>query len=1273
MIKWTSQQKLAINSAGKEVLVTASAGTGKTAVLAERCANILADTTEATDISQILVLTFTNAAADEMQARIAENLRDRFQKNRNSFLRRQLLTLDAAHISTIHKFCRRIITDNFHLLGLDPTFGVIEQDEQGLLKSEILEEIIEQAWEDNSLAPGLSKLLQGRNIRTGTSGFLDAVIACSRFLDSIAGRNKWYERAAALADAAGSETSELAQKQKQMIISKLKQCKSQLEYSKLLDQKITHTGHWTDQIKTDFLEPVSNCIEYLQKDNLDRCADTIRNFVKPKFANKPKDMPPEIAELIKAPAKEAIETLKKIADLAFLNPDYEKTLARAASLQTRTMIELVKRFDRRYAEAKAKLNCLDFADLEHKMLKLLAQSDSTSAALRKRFKFIFVDEYQDINPVQQAILEKISRPDNVFVVGDIKQSIYAFRQAQPQIFLNRLRQATEKVTPLNTEAEPRKRPNTEPESVNTAGPNKKASPESAPLRVDLSGNFRSRKAVLDFANTVFGRIMTAPAFLVDYDEKTFLEAEFEYEPPEETIASKKPLVQMYILNEEPAGQNENNHDEDQATPGMNFISSTQRQAAFIAGKISEMVGKGTGRPEFKIYDKQTSEYRDVQYRDIVILMRSPAHRANQYVEMFQLAGIPVTSAGQAGYFAATEISDCLSLLKVLDNPQQDIELAAVLRSAFFKLTDIELAMLRKHGDSDTSRLRLSFYDCARKYSQNGPDLPVRRKLAEILEQIESWRLLARRQPLADFLWHIYRQTGFLSFVRTLPKGPQRKANLLKLHERAVQFENFTAAAQPTSLGRFVEFIEKLLEQGADWSPAEPDSLTENAVRIMSIHKSKGLEFPVVFVAELNCPFNKTDSYGDCLIDHFGLGLQIIDSNVKINTAEYDVIAENKLNAMLAEEMRILYVALTRARERLILTASKKANNCRNILAPLSLLPREDIKDWQLKSAKSHFEWLLYALANRKKLLDLFELESAGNAIDDDLFGIELPDPAELDGISDKIINQKHEWRKKPSAGATKINSQTRQLLDRVTESLNWKYPLDDLTKLPAKTSVSKLTHPADEFAKDDLSNAFERRPKTVSTISGYTGLIGTATHLVIQNLDLDCNITSESIRATAQRLVGENRILPVLAEKIDCDSIVKFFLSDLGKLVKKHKDNILREWPFTFAMDANILGSIRQGRTWKAPIGQTVILQGIIDMIIKTPAGLVIIDFKTDDVTADSAEKYAESRGYCEQMRYYTTAASNILKQQIVASQLYFLKPAVTVYVPNLTRISHSL
>jgi len=782
-LNWTKQQTRAIDAAGSDILVTASAGTGKTAVLSERCVNLLADTKEPTDVSQILVLTFTNPAADQMRSRIAERLHKQFRQTRNSRLKHQLLLLDAAHISTIHAFCKRIITEHFYLLGLDPTFRIIDPDEQRLVKSEVLEKIIEDAWADSSLADGLKSLLRRRNLKSTRGGFLEKIITLSEFLDAVVSRSRWYERAAVLTEAGAIFAAELVDQQKQIMLKKLNQCKSRLQYAMLLDRHCTDGGHFSGPIQTSYIEPVNQCIEYLQADDIDKCAELITGFSPPNFKRRPKDMSKSVADFIKAPALKAKKTLKKLASLAIINPDYERIVAPIASLQGKVMIELVKRFDRQYSDTKNKLNCLDFADLEHLTLALLNDNDSIAEKLRERFKYIFVDEYQDINAVQEAIVQKLSRRDNVFVVGDVKQSIYAFRQSRPEIFLKHLARAAE--------------------HSDTA---------TVPLRVDLSDNFRSRKPVLDFANAVFSRIMNPSLASIQYDEKAFLKPGFNYKPAGKPDRS---LVEMYILNEEPTDDSDNNQPENSNVGPAQHTTSPQRQAAFIAKRIRQMVGADTGKAEFQIYDKQTETYRNVEYRDIVILMRSPAHIANSYVEILQLASVPVSSQTSAVYFATTEITDCICLLKVLDNPQQDIELAALLRSPFFKLTDTQLAMIRLHCRNETSEPETPFYNCLLNYSQDGPREKLRDRLKEILTQIDDWRTQQRNKGLPDLLWRILRDTGYLSFVSALPGGKQRRANLLKLHDRAIQFENFATSAQAVSLTRFIEFRHRRRQRGTN--------------------------------------------------------------------------------------------------------------------------------------------------------------------------------------------------------------------------------------------------------------------------------------------------------------------------------------------------------------------------------------------------------------------------------------------------------------------------
>jgi len=406
-------------------------------------------------------------------------------------------------------------------------------------------------------------------------------------------------------------------------------------------------------------------------------------------------------------------------------------------------------------------------------------------------------------------------------------------------------------------------------------------------------------------------------------------------------------------------------------------------------------------------------------------MRSLAKKANDYVEVLRLAGVPVSCQATAGYFQATEISDVLCLLKVLDNPQRDIELAAVLRSPFFKVSDTELAKIKIYNRA--AQQHGNYYDCLLQYCSCGTDAKLAGKLKGIIAQIAQWRTIARRGNLADLVWQVYCETGFLSYVSALPNGQARRANLLKLHDRAIQFEGFVSSAGIPSLTRFVDFIEKLQEAGQDWSPAEPQASAGNAVRILSVHKSKGLEFPVVFLAELDSTFNKKDVQADiltCADDT--LGLQIIDrqSNSKLSSLAHEVIAEQKLSTGLAEEMRILYVATTRARERLILSASEKEKHCRDIItngywlnpsakdqspitnhqSPIT----KSIPDWQLRSCRSSLEWVLYALSDQKSLHSAFGTGLAERALNDDLFSLKLYDQPQLKQLSEFVIRLKED-------------------------------------------------------------------------------------------------------------------------------------------------------------------------------------------------------------------------------------------------------------------------
>jgi ATP-dependent helicase/nuclease subunit A len=1231
-IEWTEDQRRAIEARGSDVLVTASAGTGKTAVLSKRCAGIVSDKSICPDVGCLLVLTFTEAAAEQMRSRIAEQLRQVYLEKRDNHLRRQIVLLQGADISTIHSFCKRLITEHFFKLDLDPTFSVIDGDEQKLLKSEVLEKTLDKAWQQDDIRSALERLLYRRDLRAN-DGFVTKIIQLSDFLDGVVSRENWCQRATKLTEAANAIASEPGQRQRQIVAEQLERILNQLEHAERLCESEGGDAGWVEKMRGSHIEPVAQCIEMLQGGNWEKCAETIRSFVKP-TTRKPKGLSEQLAALVQNTAKGAVDAFTDLSQFATVNPDYLDRLGDAARLQTSVLIELVKTFDRLYSQAKRTLNCLDFADLEHHALKLLTTEGSTedepapsetALALRQRYRHIFVDEYQDINSVQQQILRMLSGGDNVLGVGDGKQSIYAFRGAQPDIFLRQVGLASR--DPANA---------------------------AERLRVDLNVNFRSAAGILDFANAIFSRIMTASFTRIDYDESARLKPglEEQADPPQD---SGENIVEFHILDEEKTDSAET-HDairttQNETTP----VTARQRQAAMIARRIRRMVGADTGKAEFQIHDRQQDTPRDVQYSDIVVLMRSLAKKANEYVEIFRLAGVPVSCQSTAGYFEATEISDMLCLLKVLDNPRRDIELAAVLRSPFFKVSDTELAQIRIH--SETKHEHSDFHDCVLEYAEAGTDIGLAAGIREILAQIDGWRTIARRGNLADLIWRIYRETNYLSFVTALPSGQARRANLLKLHDRAIQFEGFASSAGVPSLTRFVEFVEKLQAVGQDWAPAEPAASAGNAVRILSIHKSKGLEFPVVFLADLQSEFNKRDSQAECLADaNDTLGLQIVDreSNSKLSSLAHEVIAAQKEATGLAEEMRILYVATTRAKNRLILTASQKQKRCRNVVTGGFFFGGEPIPDWRLRACSSPLEWILCGLSDKKVLHDAFETGLAERAVSNGLFDFTLSSQGDLKELSEFVSQLKdgkspppHAKSKKSSPPATES-----KLLAQVKRSLAWRYRFGDAPSLPAKSSVTQLTHGNDEYFQFDYSGALERQPRALAIAEPRSGmapdarLIGTATHLVISQLDLGGPVTAETVAETVERLLVDEAIAPAVAENIDAESILAFFSSELGGLALDNSNTAWREWPFTFGRPAGELAETRD---------ETLVVQGIIDLLIRTPDGLVVVDFKTDHVTAGQVAERAES--YRGQLELYGKAACAILNVESVKRWLYSLTP----------------
>jgi len=1245
-IKWTTQQIRAIEEHGRNVFVSASAGTGKTAVLSGSCVDVITDASACPDVWSVLVVTFTDMATEEMRSRIARQLGYAIETATDAalrqHLRRQLVLLGAADVSTIHSFCKRLITEHFYELDLDPTFGIIDADESKLLKAETLEKAIEWAWNQPNLADAMRRLFARRDLRTN-DGFAATIIRISDFLDGVVSRTDWLTRAQMLAEATNPFATDLAESQKQIVADKLQDALSRLEYALKIYRRDNPSGQWIAKYEKDYVGPVRQCLEWLKAGRWDAASAAIIGFSKP-TVRAPKDVPSNLGGLMQKTVKQSLDAVEGLKELVILNPEYLSKFSGAVNSQTMVLVELVRRFDYLYGRAKKAINCLDFADLEHHALRLLTNQQSqngrpepsqTAMALRERYKYIFVDEYQDINGVQQTILDMLSSPGNLFAVGDPKQSIYQWRGARPEIFLKHLNAASAcPEQPVVSRAEPSR-------GVRPAG-------ADYGLRVDLNVNFRSVKPILDFVNKLFGRIMTSSFTNIDYDEAAHLQPAPRSSPGDTTAGAP---VELHILDEAQTGAETSSPD----------FSSRQLQAALAAHRIKQMVGVDENEEPLQILDKETNRLRPVEYRDIVILMRSLAGKSD-FVEVLRLSGVPVSSEATAGYFEATEITDMLSLLKVLDNPRRDIELAAVLRSPLFRFSDTELAKIRLGGkDND----KAGFYDCVADCCQSADDRDLAGKLSEVLTTLDNWRTVARRGRLAELIWHIYRQSGYLSFVCALPDGAARKANLLKLHDRAIQFESFASNAPVPSLMRFIEFVEKLVAAGEDWSPAEPESAAGNAVRVLSIHKSKGLEFPIVFVADLDSQFSTKDARQDCLVDEQStVGLRIIDAdgNFRLDSIGYQVIEEQARRKSLAEEMRILYVAMTRAMNRLVLVGGKDKENCQRVLASAVFFNDQSIPHWHLASCKSHLEWILCALSDCATLHRTFQTGLSPRTAGDDSFSVQLysqPQLAQLAGFIQSVKSKTlplHIAGRGQNLKPKTPDSEFRRIdLAMLKQSLNWRYPFGDAPMLPAKRTVTQFTHRNDEFAKLDYSMSLGRMPKVILPTEQTDGrTIGTATHLVLSQLDLAKPITTEAAKRLTDKLVADGAVIWSVASQIDAESIVRFFETELGRTALDKNNSVWREWPFTFAVPASQWNeTYRQTKNSKLKTNDYIIIQGIIDLLIKTPKGLLVVDFKTDDICPDEVPRRAEL--YRPQVALYAQAAEAITGQNVLSKLLYFL------------------
>lgn len=1252
---WTHEQEAAIMTRDCRLLVSAAAGAGKTAVLVERIVSRILDEEKPIDVDRLLVVTFTNAAAREMKERIEAALSERLHDNpHDRRLQRQRLLIGKAAISTLHSFCLELVRQNYyrlslpHGLALDPRFKIADEIESVLLKMEVLEELLEEKYEEGD--PVFLTLVEALGGERDDQALQELVLKLYTFSRSQPDPEVW------LAEAGRVFQAKLTDNNMQMLFRRLlKTISIMLEEAVALLEEAYRLALqpggpfiYSSTIGAE-LEGLKDILALSRKQS-DLYQSVFTAIAEYKFS-KLKTCKGDVDELLKEKVQALRNQAKKIVgDLQeeYLTRSPEEFVAELQKMSPlmSCLCTLVVDFSSRYLQKKVERNLLDFDDLEHFTLSLLGEKTEDgwvctdlARSLRQRFEEVLVDEYQDINAVQEGILTLVSRDGteavpNLFMVGDVKQSIYGFRLAEPGLFLEKYHRY-----PVDKSSSERK--------------------------IMLTKNFRSSKNVVDGVNFIFRQLMGSTLGGITYDRENELvfgavvpgdvdngtievhlietKITAEQETEEETLKAVS-LPEHVDKQDRGAFSSETTED----------LSSLQIEARLIARRIIQL------QQEMKIWDKGQKKYRPVEFRDIVVLLRSTKNTAPVFFEEFRQMGLPAYAETGSGYFAAQEVQIILSLLKLIDNPCQDIPLTAVLLSPIVGLTAEELARIRLHRPADDFYVALCL--AARKEEE-----PLRSILRTFLKKLRNWRTFARRNSLLELIWLLYRETGFYDYAGAMPGGKQRQANLRALIDRAKQYEDTTMKG----LFKFLRFLKRLEETGSDLGTARALGENENVVRIMSIHKSKGLEFPVVFVSGLGRKFNFQDLQGDVLLDRdLGLGPVWVDvvQRYKYPTLSKLVIRDKLKEEMLAEEVRILYVAMTRARDALILVGTVKdlfkesQKWCKHITQQGWELPAS-----VLLKPQCPWDWLGPCLLRHQSSQELRELvgsgEKAWGEIENDAapWQLYLWNPHKIGAI----VRKENLDYGKELAQVKKllpVECDAAKGLEAVVARLNWAYPYQELTAIPGKLSVSEiknryrfLTGEQEADQQFFTVHRFASRPQFLQKKGLSAAEKGSALHLVMRYLNLDKALETAEVEYQIKEMVKRELITSLQAEAVKAEEIVKFVHSPLGERIRKGRE-LQREVPFTLALPAEELYPEAANIA-----GEIIILQGTIDCLFQEGEEYVLVDYKTDVVKSGDIQVLWER--YKVQMDLYARAVGTILDKPVKEKILYsfYLHESVSV------------
>lgn len=1261
-VKWTPEQESAImspkdsNLGAQTLLVAAAAGSGKTAVLVERIITRLKDMENPLSVQELMVVTFTKAAAAEMSARIgvalAKAMESTDDKALQARLERQLNLLPSAHISTLHSFCQWVIRSYFYKLDIPPTARIGNEAEMALLKQEVLENLLKEAYEHNTY--GIFDLSDFFSDDKSDAGLQDKVLSLYEFAMSQSNPDGWMRHAV--------EPYKAAQEQdlRDTLWGRAMWDDQQAEIDRIADrieqmEPLLESPVGPKKWDKVYQEQLAALAQLKGAQTWSDMVDVCRNldtFTKASFTSLGKalekgEVDGALADEFKSLGSQNKDSLKGMKNGLFhIDESVLQQQFKDQYPLIHNLVELTIAFHKAYDEAKKEQGIMDFSDLEHLCLALLVepgteddpQPSEVALELQDTFKEIMVDEYQDTNGVQETIINLISHIDNRFYVGDVKQAIYSFRMADSSLFMHK---------------------------YNTYG----LENDAVECRIDLAKNFRSHENILTTTNFIFYQIMTQEAAELDYGEKeSLIPGRIVEEAPSDWVGG---AVELHLLDTSDTNRSDET-DGDSETAG-DEPENNERELDFIIQKIKEL------HASKKQVQNADGSFRQIQWRDFAVLRRSLAGWGTRAVAAMRQAGIPAVVNERDGYFEAQEIQLLLSLLQIIDNPEQDLPMAAVLHSGLVGLDANELGALRLTGDG-------SLWSVMSLYAEQAQD----ERLLQFIAHIERWRTLSRRHGVADLLWDIYETLDYVNYVGAMPNGLVRRANVMALYERAKGFES----SGFRGLFRFLRFVESLRDSNQDMAVANVVTEADDVVRLMTIHKSKGLEFPVVFLSGVQKKFNTMDFNSPLLVDkNGGIGLKGYYPDIRVSypSMPWLYCKSIKSDAMKAEEQRILYVALTRARDKLFLTGYinkeiKKEKGVGAHIKHAALTQTQALGADLIKAGNSYLHWLLIAFARHldggAPLRNVIELEGETNfdlldrqcqvkveIHDGSLYG-DLDYKADVDETTINTVRV-----------LGKVNDVA--LPEEIVQRFAFTYPNLVAAKTTAKISVSELKRrfaerDAEAVSATDVSmqqkpviscditedttgenaildtsiptisgteladSVFGRKPLAIAAADEVvTGAQwGTLMHEAMQWLPVK-KYTQKSMTDMLDSLQAEGKFSDEERSLLSDRSLYGFFNSDLGQRLIASK-RVERELPFSMLFDGNrVYPDVENG--------ERLFLQGIIDTVFVEDDQWVLVDYKTDRVK--SGDELI--RRYKIQMDLYKEALERLTNMPVKASYIY--------------------